>query len=37
MIITKLGLKIIAFECFHAGCWKRFWDENIEMALNKRR
>jgi len=27
MIITKLGLKIIAFECFHFNCWKQFWDE----------
>lgn len=37
MIITKLGLKIIAFECFHFNCWKQFWDDSIEIALNKRR
>jgi len=33
IMITKRGLKIIAFECFHANCWKQFWDESVRMAV----
>ena len=32
MMITKLGQKIVAFECFHAGCWKDFWGDSIKIA-----
>jgi len=27
MIITKLGNRVVEFECFHFGCWKRFFRE----------
>lgn len=32
MIITKIGNKILEFECFHAECWK----EHIEEAIRER-
>jgi hypothetical protein len=35
MMITKQGQKIISFECFHNSCWKKFWDENIAMEIDK--
>ena len=35
MIITKLGQKIISFECFHFNCWKQFWDESVTLEIIK--
>ena len=34
-VITKLGLKIKAFECFHFDCLREFWEGAGEMKIGK--
>jgi len=36
MIITKLGQKITAFECFHYKCWRNFFEESVSLEIGKR-
>jgi hypothetical protein len=35
MVITKRGQKIVAFECFHFECWKKFFEENVAMEVKR--
>jgi hypothetical protein len=37
MMITKQGLKILAFECFHADCFQQFLDESVKIAVIERK
>lgn len=36
MIITKIGDRIIEFECFHIECWKKFFEENVQIEVKKK-
>ena len=36
MIITKQGQRIVEFECFHLGCWKRHIEEAVGVGVKEK-